>query len=260
MALLAMACWDTDDNKRSSMTDECLHSLSKTVALGKGGSHRLIVFNNGSCFKTFEVLKKWENRLTRMSVIHSRENIGQAAAINRAWSHRKPGESLCRFDNDVQFKTTGWLEDLEEVIRRDPLIGIAALKHADLPDCPEAEGWAKTEYRTLSHRKGERHMIVEIINHCLGAVQLINPELFDQIGYLKQFGKWGGEDYDYAVRCSLAGFRSVYAHVGYFNDLDKDKVEAYQEWKNAEAASHQDEMDRVVAEYRNGSRPLYCEA
>lgn len=258
MTVLVMAVFDTDQNHRSWMTDDCLHSLSKTVDWDK---HKLIVVSNGSCFDTVKIIKKWEHSIN-MHVAWNKENIGQAAAINQGWKTAReisPDHLLGRIDNDVQLQTNGWLDLLEQCVWRDPKIGIAALKHADLLDCPEQEGYLKTSYHTLPHKRGEKHIIIEKVNHCLGAVQLINPMLFEKIGYLDVLGQWGWEDHLYSVRCQLAGFYSAYCHVGHFVDLDEVKDATYQSWKDRIAQAWGLVHEQRAVEYRAGTRPLKVE-
>lgn len=255
MSLLCMAVWDTVENKRSTYTDRCLESIKKTVDFGNERDHRLIVVDNGSCFETTEVLRKWLKRI-RMRVIYNRENKGQATAINQGWALGWPAQILARIDNDVELLTPGWLDKLEDCISRDPNIGIAALRHNDLLDHPDADGWLKTSLHALPHHKGQEYLVVEKINHALGAVQVINPKLFDKIGYLKAYGPYGLEDVDYAERCRLAGFYSCYFAGAWFNDLDREKNLQYQQWKEQTAKEHMPLMDQTIRAYRDGTLPI----
>ena len=255
MSLLAMAIWDTIENGRSKYTNAALESLYRTVDWGR---HRLVCVDNGSCYETKIILDHWEPKIG-FSRIENEANLGQASAINQAWRMFDPeaDRHVARVDNDIKFMTNGWMDVLEEVIERDEEIGLAALKHPDLVDCPEETDWRKTSYHTVPHKKGQKHIVVERMNHCLGSAQLISRELFDRIGYLRPYGLYGSEDVDYCVRCKLAGLHCVYVHGLHFYDLDQCKNEAYQKWKEETSSRNMPEMDRIIEGYRSGRNLHY---
>ena len=254
-----MSVWDTEENNRSNYTHSCLYSLLKTVDFDL---HSLIVVDNGSCERTKHTLHHFQN-VIRMMVIENETNVGQAAALNQAFAYNTEPSSLIRIDNDIIFKTEDWVEILEETVERDSTIGIAAAKRRDLIDSPNRPDgcWSKTSLRMLNQERGQRWIAVEDINETLGSVQLINKELFKKIGYLDVFGKWGLEDHGYAVRAKLAGFKSCYVCGIDIEHLDDVQEEApYQLWKRKTAAEMMPEMDRIVNEYKNGTRPLRRDA
>lgn len=254
MALLAMAVYDTKENGRTWMTARTFGALRDTVDWDR---HRLIVVDNGSCDETKAVIHNAMAGIPGMERVGWAFNAGQARAISYAWDFAKPGEHVARIDNDVFIKTPGWLDKLEACVERDQKLGIVGLKHRDLMDHPDGIDGPKTTLCMLPHKRGESWLVVERLPHVLGSAQLVNAALFAKIGSLRQYGKWGYEDSDYAVRCELAGFYSAYFHGAEFEDLDADKRTDYQEWKNSCAASWGQAHASNVAEYRRGGSLFY---
>lgn len=254
MALIALVAWDTDENKRSKYTNACLESLYINVDWKR---HRLVCVDNDSVDETKQVFRHWIRKIPNAGLITNNHNMGQASAINLAWISREDGQHLARIDNDIFVTTKDWLDRLEECIDRDPKIGLIGLKHKNLMDHPDADGWLKTSLHLLPHKRGESWLVVEKMRHILGSAQLMNVELFNKIGYLRQYGKWGLEDADASVRCDKAGFYSCYFHGAEFTDLDAGESAEYQGWKNKTAAEYLPEFDARVAAYKSGEQSIY---
>jgi hypothetical protein len=58
MAIISMAVYDTEENKRSELTKQTINSLLLTTDLDK---HTLVVIDNNSCAETKEYLKLTQN-------------------------------------------------------------------------------------------------------------------------------------------------------------------------------------------------------
>ena len=142
MSLIALACYDTIENKRTPLTKKTLWSLYETVDFHK---HRIIIVNNASNDDTKQIIDNFVYRVNELyfegqaTAIHLPNNIGTAKAINLAWARRKEGEHCIKIDNDVVIHSKGWIEELEEAIRREPKIGIIGLKRKDLIECTTHE-------------------------------------------------------------------------------------------------------------------------
>lgn len=259
MALITMAVYDTVENKRSEYTYKTLVSLSKTVDWTK---HRLIVIDNNSCKTTKNILAGYEAHgwlptIPGIQIISLDKNYGTAGAINRGWQLRKPGENAIKMDNDVVIHQAGWIEDMEEAIRRDPSIGIIGLKRKDCWENPLHDNpFYQSEIRMLPHEPGQKWMIVEYVNHVIGTCQMYSDALLNQIGYLYQPKLYGFDDSFAAVRSHLAGF--VNAFIPY---IDIDHIDAgdtpYQKWKEDHAGSCWEEYHKTIAEWKAGKRPIY---
>lgn len=252
MALIAMAVYDTEENKRTWMTRKTLESLRATVNLDR---HRVVVVDNDSIPATHAVYQDFPE-FTYMYLV---ENVGTALAINYAWhKHRRTGEHAVKMDNDVVIYQVGWADQLEEAIRRDPLIGICGLKRKDCMENPDrAEGdFFKSRLYMLPHTPGERWIIGEQVNHVMGTCQMYSSMLLSDIGYLFQPRLYGFDDALAGVRCQIAGYKSVFLPHIEIDHIDPGDT-PYQRWKEKSAGEDFAEYHKIVAEYQSGQRPIY---
>ena len=212
MSLISMACFDTIENGRTQYTKKTLKSIISTVDLKK---HRLFIVNNNSCEETNEFIGKYTEhaKINDLNIyhIHNTENHGTAYAINQAWCQRKPGEHCIKIDNDIIVNDcTTWVEQLEEVVRRDPKIGQVGLKRKD---CSESVYNENTFYKSilyqLPHLPGERWVVVEKQFHVMGSCVLHSSRLLDAIGGLYQIGIYGFDDSFMSARSIKAGLMPV---------------------------------------------------
>jgi GT2 family glycosyltransferase len=229
-ALIAMAVHDTEENNRTWMTKETVGSLLDSLVLE---SHNLIVVDNGSCAETKIYLKACEH-LKEIDVITLDENVGTARAINKAWQKRDSDEFAVKIDNDVEIHHEYWLDECIEAIERDPTIGICALKRKDCEESPDSiHPWYKSRITMLPHKKGERWIIVEEVNHAMGTCQVYSPALLDRIGYLYQMGGlYGFDDALACIRAHVAGFKTVFLPHIEIEHIDPGET-AYTAWKSS---------------------------
>lgn len=204
--LIAMAVYDTVENKRTWMTDLTLRALCDTVNWAR---HTLFVVDNGSCPETHAKYRTMGMYFS-FQVLYNGENLGAAKAINRAWRHRQAGEHCVKMDNDVVIYQPGWADRMTEVFERDPTIGIVGLKRKDLAEAPWADGDMKSTLRMLPHVNGQSWIVVEEVKGVIGTCQAYSSALLDKIGYLVQPGVYGFDDSLSAVRARVAGFKSVF--------------------------------------------------
>jgi len=256
MALIGMACWDTEENRRSWMTERTLESLYRTVDWTR---HRLIVSDNDSCQESHDIYAKYLSIIPGMKVIFNGTNLGTARAINKTWEWRKPGQHAIKIDNDVVIHDIGWLDRLEECVEREPRIGIIGLKRKDLaetPNCP-VDDWRHSELIMLPHEPGQTWMVVERCGHILGTCQLYSHALIDKIGFLYQMGgKYSYDDCIGSIRSAVAGFwNCFYPHVR-IDHIDPGGDEATK-WKQDYAATMTEAFNRVKMEYATGKRSVY---
>lgn len=257
MALIAMCCYDTEENKRSWMTRATLESLYATVDFKK---HRLIVVDNNSCEETRNILSEMSHQMG-FEVITLPENIGTAKAINLAWKHRRPQEHLIKMDNDVVIHNTGWVDLLEEAIGRDPeTIGQASLKRKDLAETPDTTNeWYKSELIMLPHQAGQRWIVGEKVIHCMGTCVMHNYRLIDKVGGLHQMGGiYGFDDSLMSLRSRLSGFKNLFIHGIEIDHIDSGD-NPYSEEKRKYAGTMMEAYSQAREEYTNGIRSLYEE-
>jgi GT2 family glycosyltransferase len=254
MALIAMAVYDTAENKRTELTRETLLSLRETVDFSR---HRLVVSDNGSILATRNVYELLSATMEFRLILNGK-NVGTAAAINRAWALHRPNEVCVKMDNDVVIHHVGWLDEIEEVFQRDPSIGIVGLKRKDLEGNPNSDiPYYRSTLRMLPHDRGQRWIVVEEVNHIMGTCEALSPRLLDKIGYLDQMeGLYGFDDSLVSLRCHLAGFRTVFLPHIEIDHIDPGQS-AYTDWKVRYVAEMMDRYNQRVAEYRSGARSLY---
>lgn len=255
MSLIAMCCHDTVENKRSQLTRQTLRSLKRTVDFSR---HRLIVIDNASCENTKSVIDTFKYQMP-FDVITFQENVGTAIGINAAWKLRKEGENLCKIDNDVSIKTNGWADLLEDAISRMPdKIGICCAKRKDLLERPDVEGWAKSELLMLPQMPGERNLVIEIVGHAMGTLQMYNHKLIDKIGGLVAPGLYGFDDSAAAIRCQVAGFISCFLHGIEIDHMDVPGEDGgYTKWKQDYSGEKMEIYNYWKEQYLNGTKNIY---
>lgn len=255
-----MACYDTEENGRSKLTAQTLESLYKTVDFTR---HNIILVNNNSCEATKQIIDSFVYRVNEFlspdaaTAIHLPQNIGTAKAINLGWSRRQPGQHCVKIDNDVVIHSKGWADELEEAIKRMPSIGIIGLKRKDLIESthnPDA-AW-RSELLELPHEHGERWMFIEIVKGVMGTCKMVNSKLIDSIGYLSQPTVYGFDDSIYSCRSTIAGFVNCFLPHIEIDHIDPGG-DAYTEWKRKHAGDTIAYAQQVIAEYQNGTRPIY---
>lgn len=238
--LIAMAVYDTRENKRTRMTERTLASLEKKVDLTRD---RIIVVNNASCPETGDVLGYYKDRGVISQLITLLENEGTARAINKAWAFRERNEHCVKMDNDVVISRENWPFYLEEVFGRDPTIGICGLKRTDCLETPwQSNPWFRSRLHMLDHQPGQPWIVVEEVNHVMGTCQAYSSELLDTIGFLFQMGGlYGFDDALASVRAHVAGYRTVFIPDIRIEHIDPGDT-PYQQWK-------EEYSSRLMTEY-----------
>lgn len=274
MSLISIAIFDTPENGRSELTRRTLESLLQTVDFTR---HRVFLVVNAATPETEAAIDAFRSGIIEMkynpippdtnganfataTIIRNKENKGTARAINRAWKHRQPGEHAIKMDNDVVIHRSGWVDEMEEAISRDPKIGIIGLKRKDLWETPwHPDPTQRSAMRMLPHEAGQKWIIVEDVNHVMGTCQMYNAALLDKIGYLYQPGLYGFDDSLAAIRCKVAGFTSCFLHGYEIDHIDPGGNE-HTEWKRRKAGEDSPEYHRLKDGYLSGSISIYYDA
>lgn len=257
MSLIAIAIYDTPENERAQMTDATLKSLLQTVDFSH---HRLFLSINEATGETLAAIEHFAGKVpeSSLTVINNGGNIGTARAINKAWKHRAPGEMCIKMDNDVVIHDPGWVEIMEEAIRRDPKIGIIGLKRRDLEERPDNPQIRFRSTITFLPPIGGYWLPVERVDHVMGTCQAYNALLLDQIGYLYQMGVYGFDDSLAAVRCKVAGYYSCFIPFIRIDHIDPgDKP--YQKWKEVHVRREMDEYNRIKDAMLARTLPIYAD-
>lgn len=257
MAMISLCCFDTVDNGRSEYTQATLNSLSETV---DRALHRIIVVDNASCDETKAVLNHYVKLGVIDQLITLPENVGTAKAINKAWELREEGEHCIKMDNDVVIHSSGWVDELEQAIERDPNIGIIGLKRKDCWENPSHDNpFYKSELKMLPHEAGQPWIVIEKVRHVMGTCQMFNSALLDKIGYLYQPTLYGFDDCLAATRSEVAGFYNAFLPHVEIDHIDTGET-AYQGWKEKISGDAMVEFNRITQDYRNGKRPIFEQA
>lgn len=253
-ALISMAIFSTDENKKDWCLEKTLQSLHDTVDFTK---HRLMLSVNAMTPTTLNIIDKFGDIIFR--VFYNDSNLGTAEAINKCWAVKAPWENAVKMDDDIVLTDNycGWIDEMEEAVRRDPLIGQVGLKRKDCwenPSHPDAD--YKSELIMLPHEPGEYWQVVEKSKHIIGSCVMHSADLIDKVGALYQPSLYGYDDVIMSHRCQLAGFYSCFLPHIKIDHIDEGKT-PYQDWKHKHSGEvTQQVIDLVQSMYRNES-PIY---
>jgi GT2 family glycosyltransferase len=251
--LIAMAVYDTEENKRTKYTKETVRSLIETTC---SKTTRIIIIDNNSCQETKEFLL--EIKASNISVITNDKNIGTAEAINLAWKTREKGkgEYAVKIDNDVVIHDDKWIEKMIYCFEKEPYLGILGLKRKDLPNKPDSE-----EYPTSlcfikhEHEKMDEWHVIEICNDIIGTCLMFSPKLLDKIGYLYQPKIYGFDDNLACVRSIEAGFVNAFYPCIEIDHID-DGSTPFTQWKKNQAQIYFQEFEEIKSAILNGENPM----
>lgn len=260
MALIGMAVYCTEDNNKDEYLYKTLMSIATTENMN---NHRLVLSVNAFTDKTKSIISMFSNKTASTSgidlidsVIWNDKNLGTAEAINLVWKQRLPGEHCVKMDDDVVINKIGWLEDMEEAIRRDNTIGQVGLKRKDCIESPNRTDHYKSTLYMLPHNNGERWLIGEQVNHVMGTCVMHSSALLDKVGFLYQPDLYGFDDVLMSIRTRLAGFKSIF-----LPHIDIDHIDPgdtpYQKWKENHASEQWKKYHEVVKMYHNNSKTIY---
>lgn len=253
MALIAMAVYSTDENKKDDYLVKTLYSLYKTVNFKQ---HRLILSINAYTDMTKLIISEYANLGIISEVIYNDTNIGTAEAINKAWKQRLPGENCVKMDDDVVIHSDDWLYLMEESIRRDPKIGQIGLKRRDCMEAPWVAGHYGSSLRMLPHEPGQKWITVEDVNHVMGTCVMHSSALLDKVGYLWQPGVYGFDDSFMSLRSKLAGFTNSFLTAVDIEHIDRGDT-TFQKWKEQQAGDKWIAYQVAFKQFTTGAKPLY---
>jgi GT2 family glycosyltransferase len=256
-----MAVYDTPDNGRSEFTRLTLGSVWSTVNWGNG--HRLVVIDNNSCDETKNILRCFKKDMkdehgVDVIIIDLPQNLGTAKAINQALKLRHPGEYCIKIDNDVVIHKTGWVDDMEDVMRRMPSIGILGLKRDDLCESTYSiNPDQRSKLIEVPHDNSQRWRVVEECKHVMGTCTMLSPALLDRIGYFYQMdGLYGFDDSLLCVRSTIAGYLNCFLLGIDIDHIDPGGTE-YTDWKAKYAGEMIGQYAEAERAYKSGMRDIY---
>lgn len=254
--LIGMAVYSTEENGKDACLERTLESMRNTLDFNK---HRMMLSVNGHTKKTDLIISLYASLIDH--VYWNEENLGTAKAINKVWKNRNPGEIVCKCDDDYVVHSSGWGDLMELGIARmeetNFPIGIIGLKRKDLDESPNRTDWARSTLIMTPSKKGERWLVLELVQHVMGTCQAYNPRLIDKMGGLYQMdGLYAYDDALSAVRCHKAGMYSAFIPEVEIDHIDEGGT-PFQQWKQDYAAQKTDEYEMIRQQYLSGERSIY---
>jgi GT2 family glycosyltransferase len=254
-AILCMAVYDTDDNKRTEYTEKTIYSLLKTANLV---DNKLIIIDNNSCQKTKLLYNDILNTYSpyfNIEVIYNDENEGTASAINKGIRTRVENQYIVKIDNDVEIFKKGWVEDMIYCFEKDETIGVLGLKRPDIPNCPTSKEYP-TKLEFLKRELGDPWHVIEWCDDIIGTVHMYSPKLLKEVGYLWQPSCYGFDDVLMSERSLIAGFRNAFYPSVHIEHIDTTP-NPYWDYKRKQAGLYLSQITGIIESYKNGTRSIY---
>jgi len=252
MALIGMAVYSTEENKKDECLERTLESLYRTVDFTK---HRLMLSVNAATEKTRDIIVDFGGMIEK--VFHNGENLGTAEAINKVIHERRPGENVVKIDDDVLIHQSEWVDLMDEAIQRDNKLGICGLKRKDLIQCPtHPDPTYRSEFILLPHNPGEKWIIIERTEDIIGTATMFNSLLLDKVGYSRQPGCYGFEDNLLCHRSHLAGFYNCFLPHIEIDHIDPGGGE-YEAFKKRTSGEKFAEYHKLVHDMIAGRESIY---
>ena len=251
-ALIGMAVYSTEINKKDVCLHKTINSLERTVDFNK---HKLMLSVNAFTDETKDILDYHKYIISK--VFWNTENLGTAEAINLVWKEKEVGQHCIKMDDDVVIYNENWVDLMEESISRDANIGIIGLKRKDCwekPTNPNPD--YASELIMLPQQPGEKWLIVERAKHIIGTCQMYNSALLDKIGYLYQPSLYGYDDVLASWRSQVAGFKNVFLPQIEIDHVDEGNTD-YQDWKERHSGEQTQTVIKMVNEYLRGEKSIY---
>jgi GT2 family glycosyltransferase len=151
----------------------------------------------------------------------------------------------------------GWIEVMEDAIRRDPKIGIIGLKRKDcIENVNHPDNYFRSTIHQLPQQPGERWIIVEEAHHVMGTCQMYSSALLDEIGYLWQPKLYGWDDVLASARSRAVGFKNVFLPHIEIDHIDEGAT-PYQSWKERHAGEDVEMINKLMTGYIDGTTSTY---
>ena len=195
-------------------TKECIDSIKRSTRY----PYTLIIVDNASDDETrkyLEALKKSDKN--NVVLIRNEKNEGFVKAVNKGIRFDSKSEFVCVLNNDT-IVTTGWLNEMSVVAKRDASVGIVNPSSNTLGQALPS-GVTPEEFQKAS--KNTSGSFVKL-GGAFGFCMFIKRELFKKIGYFdEKYGMGYFEDADFSLRAKEAGYKSVRALAAYVYHEEK---------------------------------------
>ena len=189
-------------------TRPCLESLFATTTVPA----RLFIVDNGSEPSVREFLRGVKPRgvVREVVLLQNETNEGFPRGMNRG-IRASAAPYVCLLNNDLRF-TPGWLEELIEVARTNPGVGVVNPESNTFGNHPPSGMGLEAYAQRLRARRG----VFTEVGMCIGFCFLIPRELIGRLGGLsEEVERIFFEDEDFSMRVQAAGYRCVVAAASY---------------------------------------------
>lgn len=206
--------------------ERCLRAVFKTSF---SCPFEVIFIDNASIDRSFEIVKEMFGHLPNIVIISSGENLGYTGGYNIGMKRAK-GKYVVLLDPDTEVHPN-WLNEIVEVMERDPTVGAAQSKLLMMEDRSRLEAgtggfldYLGIESRWSTYAIGERDLgqydAFREIFYARGASMTVRRKALEEVGlfYPEYFLNY--EDIDLCWRIRLRGYkvvfvpRSIVYHVG----------------------------------------------
>ncbi len=185
-------------------TQPCLESLFQTTKI----PCRLFIVDNGSepHVRTLLASVKPHGSIQEVTLLQQETNEGFPRGMNRG-IRASQAPFVCLLNNDLRC-TTGWVEELIDVARSNPTIGVVNPTSSTFGNYPP-RGISLHDY---AHQLKRFHGEYTEVGMCIGFCMLIKREVLDRIGGLsEEVERIFFEDEDFSMRAQHAGYQCVVA-------------------------------------------------
>lgn len=199
MASIVMLSWNAPDYTKLAV--ESIRAYTRTP-------YEILIIDNGSGPETLAMLRE----LHDVRVIYNSSNAGFAHGCNQGIAAAS-GTHIVLLNNDV-IVTEGWLENLLDAHRRDPLVGVSAPRsnrivgHQQVGTLSYDSIEGMHQYaagRTRDHAR-EHYRTNRAIGFCL----CISRAVIEEVGGIDtRYGVGNFEDDDFCIRVRAAGYQIV---------------------------------------------------
>lgn len=191
---------------RLELTKRSLESLLNLTR----GDFCVNIVDNASSDETWSYLEETRLNDNRVRIFRLSRNMGVQVAANYGWALDVDVDYI-KFDNDIEVLDGDWLEIMLDYGRGDSRLGFIAYQFME----------ALTP-AMITLQGGQQFLRNEM---CGGACVLIGPATHRRLGFWNEdYGKYGYEDVDYCMRCSLndllCGYIPVQGKVRHLGSLN----------------------------------------
>ena len=199
LASIVMLSWNAPDYTKLAVESIRAHTHSP---------YEIIIVDNGSGKPTLEMLRA----LPDVRLICNSSNTGFAHGCNQGLAAAR-GTHVVLLNNDVVV-TDGWLENLLDAHRRDPLVGVSAPRSNRIVGHQQLETASYNSMEDMHRFASERARLYAGVhyrtNRAIGFCLCISRAVIDEVGGIDtRYGIGNFEDDDYCVRVRAAGYQIV---------------------------------------------------